>query len=550
MSSTDPRRRFRSHVASSTEKLRSSKVQSPKKGIPDIVRYGKALIHLVDTYQIIVKAILAVMAVVLFLFIVSVTFGGRIAPNVWLLDMPIGGLNYAEAETFAMNSWRNEIKVTISADNQSWITSPLDLGIRLDAEQVIQSAQGIGFAGIPFGYELQATFSFDESQANNYLLELGNYINTSPQNGSFVWRDNRVFAVPGVSGQMLDVEQAVQNLASTINQVVNTRQFEAPLATLAPDVYDSQLYLDLAERFVTTPFHIMGYDPFADTYEQWTTTPEQLASWLEANNNQLAVQSDTLAAFVDAINQQLLSRDQYIDLQEVTQAIDEVLQQGEMVAIVQIRNYPTIYEVIAGDTAYGISRKTGIPFFLIEEANSEIALDTLSPGDILKLPSRDVAVPLKPVANKRIIVDLETQSLAAYENGQEVFRWAISSGISSAPTSPGIYQILSHEPVAYGSSYTLCGETGCGQWELNWFMGLYEVVPGLVNGFHGAVLLPDGTYLGGNQVGVPYTLGCVMSREDQARLLYDWADNGTIVEIISDEFPPQSQLAIQFAMTV
>ena len=119
----------------------------------------------------------------------------------------------------------------------------------------------------------------------------------------------------------------------------------------------------------------------------------------------------------------------------------------------------------------------------------------------------------------------------------------MTPGISEAPTSPGVYQILSHEPVASGSSYSLCGEAGCGQWELNWFMGIYEVVPGLVNGFHGAVLLPNGTFLGGNNVGTPYTLGCVMSRDDQARQLYEWANEGTIVEIISADYPPQSELA-------
>ena len=135
--------------------------------------------------------------------------------------------------------------------------------------------------------------------------------------------------------------------------------------------------------------------------------------------------------------------------------------------------------------------------------------------------------------------------MVAYENGVEVFNWRISSGVTSAPTSPGIYQILNHEPIAYGSSYTLCGDTGCGQWEMNWFMGIYEVVPGLVNGFHGAVLLPDGTFLGGNNVGSQFTLGCVMSRDDEAKLLYDWADKGTIVEIISNEFSPESELGRQ-----
>mgnify|MGYP001251354731 FL=1 len=133
--------------------------------------------------------------------------------------------------------------------------------------------------------------------------------------------------------------------------------------------------------------------------------------------------------------------------------------------------------------------------------------------------------------------------MVAYENGEPVFSWAISSGISTAPTYPGVFQILNHDEVALGSSYTLCSAAGCGQWQMYWFMGIYEVTPGLVNGFHGAVLLPNGTYLGGGSVGSPYTFGCVMSTNDNAELLYNWADEGTVVEIISSEFAPRSDLA-------
>jgi lipoprotein-anchoring transpeptidase ErfK/SrfK len=213
----------------------------------------------------------------------------------------------------------------------------------------------------------------------------------------------------------------------------------------------------------------------------------------------------------------------------------------------RVRYRPTEYQVVYGDRAYGIARKTGIPYFLLEEANAGRDLNRLSPGDILNIPSRDATIPYDPVPHKRIIVNLTTQSLVAYESGREVFRWAISSGMSNAPTSPGTFQILNHDPEALGSSYTLCGEQGCGQWRMYWFMGIYEVVPGLMNGFHGAVLLPNGAYLGGGNVGRPYTFGCIMSQDDNARLLYEWAEVGTVVEIISGEYPPQSQLAQQVA---
>jgi hypothetical protein len=56
-------------------------------------------------------------------------------------------------------------------------------------------------------------------------------------------------------------------------------------------------------------------------------------------------------------------------------------------------------------------------------------------------------------------------------------------------------------------------------------------------------LLPNGRYLGGGSVGAPFTFGCVMSRDDEAKQLYDWAQTGTVVEIVSSEFAPQSQLA-------
>ena len=46
-------------------------------------------------------------------------------------------------------------------------------------------------------------------------------------------------------------------------------------------------------------------------------------------------------------------------------------------------------------------------------------------------------------------------------------------------------------------------------------------------------------------MGVPATFGCVMSVDDNARSLYDWAEVGTLVEIISPEYEPRSELALQ-----
>ena len=299
--------------------------------------------------------------------------------------------------------------------------------------------------------------------------------------------------------------------------------------------------------FATQPMIFNGYDPFKDEHVSWTTDRDTITSWLEVGASGLTLREETFGPFIQAQNQVIAvaDNDRFLEVNETMNKMRDAIQLNKHELDLRIRYRATPYEVARGDTAFDIALQTGIPMFLLEEANPGRDLAVLYPGDTINLPSRDVTLPLDPIPNKRIIVDLDTQSLRAYEDGQEVFHWLISSGIDTAPTAPGVYQILSHNEVAYGSSYTLCSAQGCGQWEMQYFMGIYEVVPGLVNGFHGAVILPNGAYLGGGNVGRPYTFGCVMSSAEQARLLYEWADQGTVVEIISDQFAPESDLARQ-----
>ena len=80
---------------------------------------------------------------------------------------------------------------------------------------------------------------------------------------------------------------------------------------------------------------------------------------------------------------------------------------------------------------------------------------------------------------------------------------------------------------------------------MTWFMGIYEVFPGLVNGFHGNVLLANGSLLGDGNVGYPATYGCVMSENEPALWLYEWAQVGTMVEIVAGDYLPRSAVAAQ-----
>lgn len=471
---------------------------------------------------------------------------GRVPPNVFVLNTAIGGLQHDAAAQRLETLWSQEdVVIRFVEGNIDWIFLPTDLGIYLDTEATINATHGIGLSGIPFGYRTDPVISTNVTLLRRFLEELSNDVYIAPVNARYEWQDDTLIGISGQYGIQLDVDATLNNILESSFNILD-EVIILTTSPLAPLTSNADVFLNVAQSYMTTPFELITYNPFENRHITFSLPPETIINWFEAGENTLVVQHNPVTNYVDILNNDIangLPEDSFLNAEDVIVALNSALATGNYAANVPLQFYPSSYEVISGDTGFGISRKTGIPFFLIEQANPNLNLNVLSPGDIISLPARDVTLPQPVVPNKRIIVNLETQMLVAFENGQVIFNWLISSGVAEAPTSPGIYQIFSHEEVAYGSSYTLCDDAGCGQWELNWFMGIYEVVPGLVNGFHGAVLLPNGGYLGGNNVGAPYTLGCVMSRDDQAQQLYDWADIGTIVEIISSEFPPQSELA-------
>ncbi len=488
----------------------------------------------------------ALVGVVFLIFAGSHIFSGRIFPNIWVTGIPVGDLTVQEAAALLDTRWEKEAQITLIDGSRFWTASPRELGITLDSLKTAEAARSVGLSGIPFGYGIAPTISLDFETAQNYLLDLVNSTDIAPQNAGFRWEGDQLVGVSGTDGRMLDVPRTMELLQEDPVNVVQTGRLNLMMAVLSPEVEEANAFLDEAREVAALPFAFTGYDPFSDETLRWSTSKEVFATWMEVNETGLTLRDETYEPFLEALTQSLNGPDRplrYIDPKEAREKLNAAISDQNPEVNLRIRYRDSQYTVVSGDSGYRIARKTGVPYYLLAEANPGWDLSKLSPGDVIALPTKDKALPLDPVPNKRIVIDLDKQTLAAFENGQIKFNWLISSGMDEAPTSPGIYQILTRDEVARGSSYTLCSSAySCGQWEMYWFMGMYEVVPGLMNGFHGAVLLPSGAYLGGGNVGNPYTFGCVMSQNDNAKVLYDWAELGTVVEIISSEFAPVSPL--------
>jgi len=499
-------------------------------------------------HPVIIQGVVATMIVAILIHYASFALSGRIFPYVKTMGVDIGGLTTQEAEDKLRAVWDAGYSIDLwVGDEKVGGATAQQMGFELDIPATIAQAQSVSFGAIPFGRDIHPVVTIEEITSTDFLLDFADEVYQSPVNARYEWQNGTLAGVAGGAGRELNYTRTTDKLNARLTDVVMNKRFDLEMSVLLPINDDPEPYLDDVMRIVSQPLELRGYDPYTNQFFTWAVDRDTFTGWLMAGDDSLILRQDTFSQFVNQINTTLNPSDsnlRYIEPTEATEKVNLAIAEGQTSIDLRVRYRPTVYEVQRGDTGFRIARRTGIPFFQIKDANSGRNLDILSVGDILNLPSRDIALPHDPVPYKRIVVDLNEQELIAFENGEIVFQWEISSGVEDAPTSPGIYQILSHNDVAYGSSVTLCDVSGvsCGVWEMSWFMGIYEVTPGIVNGFHGKVILPNGNLLGDGFVGFPYTFGCVMSNDGDAKTLYDWAELGVIVEIISNEFEPTSDL--------
>lgn len=121
---------------------------------------------------------------------------------------------------------------------------------------------------------------------------------------------------------------------------------------------------------------------------------------------------------------------------------------------------------------------------------------------------------------KAIELDLSSQRMFIWENGQLLFDWATSTGRPDKPTKQGNFKILSKMRWAYGSGE---GDT----WAMPYWLGFY-FSGGTENGIHGLPLI-NGRKEGAGSLGYPVSHGCVRVADDNIVWLYNWAEIGTPV---------------------
>jgi len=465
-------------------------------------------------------------------------YEGRIYPNVYVSGVDLGGLTAEEAalRLAEVAAQYEGAEFVLRDGERAWSVPWVEMGISLDVEGTVQQALAAGRAdsdwktllGILFGrYEVSPLFTVDPDAARAALERLGSEVSVPPVDATLRLEEGRLIPVPGQPGRALDVEATLETVVNTVTYLGPDSEVALAFRSVPPRVADARPALAEAEEMLGRSLTLTAYDVLTDETFTWTLGREEIAAWLRVGSTEdgmgIRVEVDpeavraTLADLAAGMGEERGFR-----LEEAVPSVIEALEAGGGSVPLYVTHPTRVYTVQAGDRLTTIAAKFGMPPGLIAEANPGVDLDWLWVGQQLTIPSQDILTPYIPVPGKRIVINIAEQRMRVYENGQLLYEWPVSTGIPSSPTYRGIFQVLGKEENAYAS-----------QWDLwmPYFLAVYRAGGDVYNGIHALPILSNGQRLWEGLLGSPASYGCIILGEEEAKILYDWADVGVLVII-------------------
>lgn len=462
-----------------------------------------------------------------------------ILPGVNIQGLALGGHSTTEAVLLLQQEWQKR-RITLDAGFTSQPVIPETLGINLDHEATIRLAhqQGRSLASLieliqsDRRVEIAPVIHFRPDLAEKNLQILASQFEAPAQDASIRLVGHHVEATPAIPGRRLDIRATLDRLGQNPAQLLKEGRFQLVLTPIEPALADLSGPLAQANQLLAQTISMRAYDPVEDELVTWTIEPEIWGSWLTLSlpvedQSQLDwhINESQAQAFLAEAQTEKLGDKRYLDLEQAIEAITIALTTQEWPVRLVIYHREQQHTVQAGETLSSIGYDYGIPYPWVEQVNPGLA-NTLTPGQIITIPSPDVLLPLPALEKKRLVVNLKEQRMRAYEDGAVKWEWPVSTGIGSSPTAPGIFQVQSHEPNAYAANWNL--------WMPN-FMGIYRPVPtsDFMNGFHGFPTRNGSHLLWTDDLGHRVTYGCILLSSENAKTLYDWAEAGVVVEVKS-----------------
>lgn len=466
---------------------------------------------------------------------VAMLYRSGILPGVSTGGIDLGGLSREEAAAQLQTTWRAVTLQDTTAPGgvRTWEADPAALGLALDITETVNRAhaQGRGegsFFSTLAGVDVPPVVTVDVHALALGLEQYAEQINTTPVDAGVTFSEGRLQTVPPVYGRMVDIPATVGQAQGRGPEVLREGVLPLVMVRVAPAVTDASPMLEAAAQLLTQPFVIRAYDPRTGDIAEWPLAPEVWVSWLaampdptRATGLAFTVKDAPVHAFL-VTQSGVFDSSRYLDIDEAVAQVRDAVQAGNFRPTIRVYHHDRVHVVQAGESITSIAWDYGVPYPWLQQSNPGV--ESLYVGQELVIPSVDNFFDFPPVPDKRIVVSISQQRAWVYENGALLWEWTVSTGINDSPTWPGIYQILLHEPNAYAANWNLY---------MPHFLGVYRPIPNseFTNGFHGFPTRGGGQILWENSLGRRVTYGCILLNNTNARSLYDWAEDGVVVEI-------------------
>jgi lipoprotein-anchoring transpeptidase ErfK/SrfK len=460
---------------------------------------------------------------------------GRTFPGLTVEGLQAGGLTRAELARKLDTEWNRQQRLVLTDGVQSWPAAPIDVGIWIDAEETAERVYQFGRGSESIQqvlwlarfrqYEIDPLVRFNQEAARAGLERLAAQVDQPAQNAALRYEDGDWVAIPGQSGRTINIERTAAQIAVNPEIIFENGFVPVVMRPVAPQIIDLTPALEALRASLDNPLRLRAYDPVQDEMMEWNVPRETFASWviveMTGEDVSFALDTNRLETYLIDWQTNALGENRAIESFSPPANLAERWQAGQPVDMV-LRYQPTNYTIEPGDTLTGIAFKVGIPYWKIQQANPGLNPDLIIAGQVITIPSKNEMLPLPVVPNKRIIINISRQRMWTYENREQRSEHVISTGIDRSPTIPGIFQVQTHDPLAYASV-----------WDLHMpnFIGIYEAWPGFMNGIHGLPTLSSGNRLWAGNLGRPVSYGCIILNLNEAEQLYNWAEKGVIVEI-------------------
>lgn len=460
--------------------------------------------------------------------------GRGVLPAVSVAGVRLGGMSLAQAEAALA---RLAPELTLSDGERTWQVPAVTLGLRVDAAASAARAYAEGrsagdlLRALLGRVTLAPVVTFDIAAAEAYFVAERAAFRREPRNAGVAFADGQAFATPAQDGATLDIQATLARLADDPAAIFTQGALALVTAPLYPAVTDASATLAQARALLASPLELRVFDPVSGAEQLWTMPASQWGAWLTATPDpaspfglSLRLEDGALRAYLQAQAAAVLDATRTLDLDATIASIQAALAAGDpRGGFAQVKHLPRTHTVRAGESITSIAWEYGFPYPYIQQANDNI--QSVAVGQTLVIPPADTFLTLPVPPHKRVVVSISQQRTRVFEHGQLIHEWVSSTGIADSPTWPGVYQVISRVPNAYAGNWNLY---------MPYFIGVYRPIPNaeFTNGFHGFPTRGGGQILWENSLGRRVTYGCILLSNTNAKWLYDWVEEGVVVEIL------------------